>query len=286
MWGNVTNMNGAPRVADYCAALRAWTESKPWRVTSRTPRQCVKYDAERPICPNLRQHKHKSIVKIGEAIAFRLHRTDVITYYPDGCIQIYPYRSAMTDEFARPFLPYGLRTHFNQDTICVTRKDDSSWANGRLYIARNALHLRPSGGDYAWEVENPEPWTQKHVDRAKARELYESYGYNLFRDAGPTFFGIQGDMGRGLYLPRCDPDWMEALKVGPSAWDAFIYMGAPHRRWRNPSRKVFDPDPPFTFNTILAKIRREICNREKAYTVEKLPYVVGYGRWRQVRHGW
>lgn len=275
------NMDDAPLVADYSAALRAWTESKPWRVTSRW----VKDDAERPICPNLRKHKYKSIVKIGEAIAFRLHRTDVITYYPDGCIQIDPYRSTMTDEFARRFLPHGLRTHFPQDMICVTRKDDP-WANGRLYLARNALHLRPSGGAYAWEVENPEPWTRKHVDRAKARELYESYGYNLFRDAGPTFFGIQGDMGRGLYLPRGDPDWMEALKAGPSAWDAFIYTGALHRGWWSPSRKVFDPNPPFTFNTILAKIRRKICLREKAYTVEKLPYVVGYGRWRQMRHGW
>jgi len=155
-----------------------------------------------------------------------------------------------------------------------------AWKTGRYYQACKALHLRRTDGEYPWEVIDPQPWERRHVDREKMRVACEKWGYDLFRDTCHTYFGLQHHTGRAFDMPRTgrNESVMDILKAGPVAWGAFMTTPDP-----NPRRRAFDDRPPFTLDTILKKLRTAICLHTQAYTIEEMPYVVGYQVWQHLR---
>ena len=273
MYGRGLNMNGVPHVDNYGDAKRVWEKSIPRRGTD---------GSERPICHNRRRYRHTSIVKCGDSYAFRWSQTDVITYYPDGTLMIEPRISGASGNSIQPFLPidFDLRTMMTQGVIAVRKRDAAGWVgkDDRYYRADNTLHFKPSDGEFRWEAINPYPWETKITDRRKMREVCKAWGYPLFRDCAPVAFGLQGRRG-------CEFAWpgrlraLEALKDGPMAWSVFIYTNI-HPAWRRRVRvKFFDGDPPYTLRTVMRYLREAIRHTEKAYTIEKLPYLTGYSAW-------
>ena len=279
MYGHL-NMSGAPDVRCYADALKAWETSKPWKYTHRTPEWRRRPDNERPICQSLRRHEHKSIINRGGAIAFRLYDTDVITYYPDDSIEIDPYNSTATDDFAGSFFPDGVRAQMNCGAIVV-----GGWQTGRYYRAYKPMHLKRTDGEYPWEVIDPQPWEKKVIDRAELRSFCARWGYNTFRDAAPGFFALHGIMGARFDMPRTGrgESVEEIVQAGPSdAWMAFVSNRTPPDWWCG-HRLPFNSDPPFLLSTVMTKLRYASCERAKAYSIEKMPYVVGYQAWQAMR---
>lgn len=89
-------MHHRDRCDNYKQALDLFERTTPWRNGGE----------DHPL-PNKRV-RHMGVRKLPDgSIAFRFHRTDVVTWRPDETYTLVPYQSQSTCDFASAFLPYG-----------------------------------------------------------------------------------------------------------------------------------------------------------------------------------
>ncbi len=88
------NPSNLPRVASWQQAKDFWERAKP-----------LKINPDQRFLAGSRDLSKLVIRHPGEAYAFRYHRTDVVTYHPDGRLTIRPWSSLSTVLFARRLCP-------------------------------------------------------------------------------------------------------------------------------------------------------------------------------------
>jgi len=143
-------------VADYASALAYFNAMKPWRgETAPTD--------ERPMLH--RRARHLGVRNDAGVIRFRLHRTDVVSYYPDGSILLDVYASATTDSFANAILDWSILTSFNSGYVVV---------DGLAYRAIDTVLI---DGDR--NVKATQPWSRYVVDRKRMNAAIREHAPQL-----------------------------------------------------------------------------------------------------------
>jgi hypothetical protein len=254
---------------NYAEALARWVRAPTWRKRPDNMRILTR-----------RRHRSKMIVKnADDSVSFRFHDTDVVTYRPDGDVIVEPYASVTTDRFASCYLPLYITAKFHQRALAIHQRGVGlRWIESRYYQAVDTMHLKPSDGEYAWDVVEPKPWTRKVPDPQKARAARETWGYSRFRDVFQMRATLLGNDVCTFTLPS---DWraaLAAMRDGPEKWGVFVTSPKQFRRPR-----VFDGGPPYTCGTLLAKLREIIYDYENAYATISLPFVTSRSAFDVVR---
>lgn len=143
---------GIPRIRSYEEALQYYEHITPIRGTSDT--------APRPIAR--RGDRSKEVrLDINRNIRFRLHRTDVVVYSPDGAVAVETYDSMSTVMFAYSLLPCGIRA--------ISHKGD--------------MYVGDADGCYRSSTRDPLVFTKDEHDvwRVDPRNVVRYNGYALDR---------------------------------------------------------------------------------------------------------
>lgn len=142
MFMGVTAHHSAKSVHDYATAEAALERAM------KTP--TGKRRTEKPYGYHLGANNNHGVTWVRRdekdgAIAFRLYDTDVVTWHPDGSVEIENYGTVTTSGFASRFLPRGFHLHHP-----TTRRGDEVGHRGIRYQAE------PDRGDKSWQQERRE----------------------------------------------------------------------------------------------------------------------------------
>lgn len=159
------------RVDNYNSALRAYNNVKPIRGTD---------GIERPF--DDRQAKHKMFRKLADgSIAYRLYRTDVVTYHPNGDVTLRLYDSQSTAACMRCIMPINTDVTLHRGRMFVALRCAQGYAlNDWKYYRGSVVKLtRMTALDnpvlpVQYKLANPddvERHTTRRVDRVKSAEV-------------------------------------------------------------------------------------------------------------------
>lgn len=236
MSGYGVDTSNMKKPRDYNAALKVWSETKPWRGYTN------EHD-ERPLDAN-RSKKNFSIRKKSDgAIACRLYRTDVVTFCPDGSIDIQPYPSSATNRFAGHLLPSGVAAGFTDKAHVLwfghgNRWDAESGMRGyQLSSARPTKIVQQwaDSGDWSISPTTPPVPFEKYLIGPGARAALKAAGYEDFRAWLRAARGLGGegnDEEPSVVQRRIDEDrlaflatrerWTEVLALHPNEDDGML----------------------------------------------------------------
>ena len=167
------SMTGAPRIRSYEEARRFFDSVEPFKDSN-----------ERPLCGRRMPHKAICERPLG-ALAFKLYRTDMITYYPDGDIAVNCYSSNSSHDFIWHFLPQGMGTASGRNRMFYT-------TGGKNYTSSRTLNFSPKATN-TWELANPEDaktFTKDVLDRKKAYAARKFV--KPFQDWAAMFLRLKG----------------------------------------------------------------------------------------------
>ena len=130
------NMRGVKRIRSYQEALEYFNETKPFRGSSH-----------RPVGDRRAKHKSMYMRNNGsEAISFRLYRTDLITFLPDGQVVFDFYSSNSSHEFLNCFMPRGISLKSVAGRMVVE-------TSAGTYTSGTPLTFKPEND--GWVLTNP-----------------------------------------------------------------------------------------------------------------------------------
>lgn len=213
------NTHDLPPLRGYSDALNYWGKTDPWRGSGDTN--------TRPLAG--RNKKHMTIrMTNSDAIAMRLHGTDVVVYHPDGTIVLNAYQSISTDMFARRLTPSGICTTFNNPVgfLLHLERDNTTMT---FLLARDSVRLmRADNGD--WLPVDPAmfaPFIKYRVDTAKANAVLKAYGFNDFKAWVKARAAMGQPQMRQGYLrdPKYSNGWVQTIELfrdGPDGWNAIF----------------------------------------------------------------
>jgi hypothetical protein len=189
MYHGVKNHHILPNVTDYESAQRALAI---WTSKSRRGRQIAQVHDR------------------GEGrIAFQFWTTDVVTWCPDGSVEIDNYGSKTTTEFAENFLPDGIRLHYPSNRKGATGgsniisfrthldRPDLTWEDLFHVCQGSVVRFVPQDG-----VHRPDPDTcyditlPMGVDRKALRDVAKKYHFREFESwlsVAPTHLEAAGN---------------------------------------------------------------------------------------------
>jgi hypothetical protein len=104
-----------------------------------------------------------------DRVCFRLHQTDVVTYYPDGTILLDVYASTTTDSFANALLDSSIRTSFKGGYVEV---------DGLAYLAIDYVTIHPDRS-----VTTCKPWSKYRVNRKLMNAAIREHAPSLLEAA-------------------------------------------------------------------------------------------------------
>src|SRR5258707_5287929 len=111
-----------------------------------------------------------TVRNIGGSVIFRLYHTDVITYHEDRTIDVIPYASQTTHNFAHHLLPSGIIPIFTKSCGPILAFGDwEHWKQNKCYLIsiRTTLALK----DIQWCItSDTEKFTRTLLDKKKARK--------------------------------------------------------------------------------------------------------------------
>ena len=220
-----------PNIDCYADAYKYWEKIKPWRGHDTN---------ERPLAGRNKKHMTIRIGRSDEVIC-QLHRTDVVTYWPDGRLELGCYSSVSTDMFARALTPSDITTMFNQEYPCVVVGsmgywNGSSWVrnvNQIVYPIGNTMFMRQI--EDVWqsvEVNGHKPPTFEVYKRdiKKANAALKKHNYSDFKAFMTVRLALNltGDVS----LDRRNPTGALAiLDGGPVAWTSLKVCPTMMDRW-------------------------------------------------------
>lgn len=192
-----------PILSNYARAYEFWERAQQWRG------ETGEYDGR---VLDKRSKKYVTIRKLNNnAIACRLHATDVVTFHPDGSLTIRPYSSIMTDEFTNTVLRFtNIEAGFNRGLISV---------GGHVYRAIDTLVLTPdpmAQNNYCMETKT-EPFVITRINR-RANALLKQLGYNAFRDWVKMLDVTGYEMDGGNPRPRYNEMNIDTMLADSACW--------------------------------------------------------------------
>ena len=119
-----------------------------------------------------RRSDNLTIRKLGDnSVAIQLYRTNIITYHPDGTIELEPYASNLTTEAVSTILKGGrVRAQYTHSAGPVL------WVRGKGYATKGVFTLDADLDLISGSV----PFTYYSVDKAKAAAVRKLSGLNQF----------------------------------------------------------------------------------------------------------
>lgn len=163
---------------------------------------------------------------IDGSIVFRLYNTDVLTYYPDGLVEIEAYPSKTTSDFLYPLLPLGIgTTHLG---VIEARDPQGEY---RVYRSSDALKFRQSGE--GWEVEGDlghfyQVRSLKSKDQRRVEADYHLVEFRQWAEPAVHHLNVRisdGRLGRAGELLEAlkERRFRDALEVVPAKSDKALY---------------------------------------------------------------
>ena len=148
-----------PHLATYAEAHKFWERADTWRNKDERI-----LDSRRK--PNITIRKTSD-----GSIACKLYNTDVVTYKPDGSLQLKPWASVSTDSFARPLLLHtNVYPHFNRGIVQIADK---------FYRSTNITLTLVDGPSYRL-VSEPEEFTLYYINKKASAEVMNAHDYKAF----------------------------------------------------------------------------------------------------------
>lgn len=212
-----------PTLSTYQAAIRLYEEAKPWRGYDDGKRKLVAHSS-----------KHNwSVRRIGDAVAFRYHNTDVIVWHGEHKFECTPWGSISTTVFANSYAPSGVYMQMTcgqgPAARCSTGRGyvGDVWHEGtsRIYIMDGSTIFEREGDDAPWQATSGFKQIDKPViDQRKARAALRARGFYALRDWLPAALAIRSpSKAVQHYFRESDaPDrlaWI-ASQIGSTRWGA------------------------------------------------------------------
>lgn len=130
-----------------------------------------------------------------DSIAVRLYSTDIITYRPDGTIELEPYSSKLTDDAVRHILRGGVSAQYTSPVGPVLWVKHKGYRIPDFAVLDRDLNL----------IAGSKPFTKYSVDRKLSNKAMQESGFNQFRLWLLTQLRLgidprQGDRWSGQYI--------------------------------------------------------------------------------------
>jgi hypothetical protein len=194
-------------------------------------------------------------------VTFRYHRTDVVTWKPDGsCVLDLRYSSQSTATFANSFAPWGIHVLGEAKVIAVGPRSET-----RYYRAGSHVTITPDG-----EIEGTRAFRVLTPNRKRAKQARVDTGFEPFAawyKLQASFW--QGNLHRGG-RHRYPDDLIAALR-DPEEWQDIL----------SETTLGFTPGP----ERFLAKLRAYIYEKADVYDVVEEPYAPSYNTARKWLRG-
>lgn len=160
-----------PTLGSYESARIQWDRGHKWR--KGDPNVRAINDGGRP-------NRNKTIVKYDDGrIAARLHRTDLVTYYPDGRVVLTRYDSQSSSEFITAVCPYGMYASMRRGSLWFHCHEGwvqaNSYDRGLTFVRSTAEGAPPKFVLAPGELVNVAKHTVLHVDRRAAKAAREKF---------------------------------------------------------------------------------------------------------------
>lgn len=252
-------------LSSYKDARYEWETTKPWKNAAD--------QNERPLDSRA---KHHMTIRLGseEEVICALYRTDIVTYWPDGSIEIHPYSTSSTDGFANAILPFGIRTQFTRNVIYLNGNGWQDSERVRVYQA-NYHFTVVKGADDLWvpkEGQKAEPFVKYVVNRKRAKEALAKYDFARFQAWVIGYCGMnEKDSMQGYAIENERYlDLKKFMAAGPAEWLDW--------RWRRNSepgwgRSSWGSDRETTITPQIEYIRMMIYRAEHCVDKVELPYL-------------
>ena len=105
-----------------------------------------------------------------DSIAVRLYSTDIITYRPDGTIELEPYASKLTDDAVRQILRGGVGAQYTNPAGPVLWVKHKGYYTPDFAVLDKDLNL----------IAGSKPFTKYSVDRKLSNKAMDESGFNQF----------------------------------------------------------------------------------------------------------
>ena len=243
-----------------------WETTEPWRGRDAN---------ERPLDGRRKGHM---TIRIGNAdqVICKLYRTDLVTYWPNGEIELVAYNTGSSNEFTNRLMPQGIRVDFNKGMVIL---NTLGWwendKNTRVYQCNDRIKIRKTEVENLWvlaEGQKIELWKKPTVNRAKAKAALAKYdfarlqawvtGYDAMR-GGKT---NEGDSPQ-QYLSRWN--LLEFMQAGPAEWMGYAWRDRVLAGWgRDRGETTISPQ--------IEHIRMMIYQIEDVVENVEVPYLNSY----------
>jgi hypothetical protein len=260
----------------YADAKYEWETTDPWRGDT---------SGEKPLDD---RRKHHMTIRIGDAgeVRCKLYRTDVVVYWPNGEIELCPYNTGSTNEFANTLLPNGAKVDFVKGVVLLNFR---GWwepdENTRVYRCNDNFRIKKTGD--LWVLAEDQKilqWKRPTVNRARAKIALAKYDFARLQAWVIGFDGLRlADLEKGDEVSRITEwDLPEFMRAGPHEWKDYAWrVGVKSSGWGReaPSRwNGWKGDT--AVSPQIEHIRMLIYRMEKVVDVLKLDYLTS---WKEMR---
>ena len=247
-------------LSSFADAKYEWETTKPWRGDT---------SGEKLLDGRAKHHMTIRIGNEGE-VRCKLYRTDVVTYHADGVIELEPYNTGSTNEFANTLLPSGVRVDFVKGVVMLNCS--SYWEPGkdtRIYRCYDNFRIRKV--DDLWALAEGQeilPWERPTVDREKAKVALKKYNFSRLQAWVIGYDAMNGGkVTDGYDVSRLgEYELTEFMEAGPTEW-----LSA---KWRTKASAGWGRDrDTTTISPQIEHIRELIYRRENVVHLAKVDYL-------------
>ena len=211
----------------YADALKYWTKTKPWRgETEETDERPLKH----------RRYRNTGVRKRPDgAILFRLHSTDVVTFWPDNSVTVHVYNSVTTAEFINKIGPSWMTASFS-----------SRGTSGLLEI-RSRIYPADSGDRVTIQADRTvtgvDSWRRYVVNRKRSNAVRKDYRLREMRMFVEAALALKPGVRDGEpshpvfdHWHRVDADVRDFARC-ENLWSQLLHLSQP-LSWLNDLEKV------------------------------------------------